>query len=158
MRFQGPKGLQGLKGRCALGVLAVLGVLSPLAAAPPAAVPIPDRPEQLRFDDLSFEVPNADGLRHVLSNGVPVYVVEDNTLPLVDVVVAVRSGDWIDPPERAGRASFTAALVRRGGTVSRPPDAFDEQADFLGADIDSVANITRSGATLNVSSQSLGEG
>ncbi|HKH46781.1 MAG TPA: pitrilysin family protein [Thermoanaerobaculia bacterium] len=144
--------------RCVLGVLAVLGVHSPLAAAPPAAVPIPDRPEQLRFADLTFEVPNADGLRHVLSNGVPVYVVEDHTLPLVDIVVAVRSGDWIDPPERAGRASFTAALVRRGGTASRPPDAFDEQVDFLGADIESLANVTRSGATLNVSSQSLGEG
>ncbi|HYU32807.1 MAG TPA: pitrilysin family protein [Thermoanaerobaculia bacterium] len=131
-------------------------VLSPALAAPP--ITIPDRPENLHFDDLRFEIPDAAGLRHVLSNGVPVYVVEDHTLPLVDVAVAVRSGDWIDPPERAGRASFTAALVRRGGTASRPPDDFDEQADFLGADIESLASATRSGATLNVSSQSLGEG
>jgi zinc protease len=120
-------------------------------------VVIPDRPEGLRFDDLRFDVPDAEGLRHVLSNGVPVYVVEDHTLPLVDVVVAVRSGDWIDPPEKAGRASFTAALVRRGGTASQAPDAFDEQADFLGANIESLANVTRSGATLNVSSPSFGE-
>jgi zinc protease len=87
-----------------------------------------------------------------------VYIVEDHTLPLVDITVAVHSGDWLDPVERAGRASFTGSLVRRGGTASRAPDAFDEQADFLGADIESVGNITRSGATLNVSSPSLGEG
>jgi zinc protease len=121
-------------------------------------VQIPDRPEQLRYDDLAFEVPNAEPFRHTLSNGVPVYVVEDHTLPLADVVVAVRSGDWLDPADRAGRASFTAALVRRGGTASKPPDVFDEQADFLGADLQSLANVTRSGATLNVSSASLGEG
>lgn len=142
----------------ALAVLCVLSVLSSLAAAPADPVQIPDRPESLRFGELRFEVPPADGLRHVLSNGVPVYVVEDHTLPLVDVAVAVRSGDWLDPLERTGRASFTGALVRRGGTASRAPDAFDEQADFLGADLNSVGSATRSGATLNVSSRFLGEG
>ena len=125
------------------------------AAAPPT---IPDRPEQLRFDDLRFEIPKAEEHRHVLKSGVPVYIVEDHTLPLVDIAVAVRSGDWLDPMDRVGRASFTATLVRRGGTASRAPDAFDEQADFLGADIESLAGTTRSGATLNVSSQSLGAG
>ncbi len=127
-------------------------------AAAPAPVVIPDRPEALRFEELRFEVPDAAALRHVLSNGVPVYVVEDHALPLVDVAVAVRSGDWVDPLEKAGRASFTAALVRRGGTASRTPDDFDEQADFLGAELASVASSTRSGATLNVSSSSFGEG
>lgn len=140
----------------ALGVLAVLGVLSPPALA--QTIAIPDRPEALRFGELRFEVPDAGKHRHVLSNGVPVYVVEDHSLPLVDVAVAVRSGDWIDPLERTGRASFTGALVRRGGTASRTPDEFDEQADFLGADLNSVASATRSGATLNVSSRFLGEG
>lgn len=143
-------------GALVLSVLLVLFVLSPLATAAP--VTIPDRPEQLPFDDLRFEVPEAEGFRHVLKNGVPVYIVEDHTLPLVDVAVAVRSGDWLDPADRTGRASFTGTLVRRGGTASREPDAFDEQADFLGADIESVGNISRSGATLNVSSQSLGAG
>ncbi len=141
--------------RSVLFVLFVLLVPSAHAQKPPA---IPDRPEALRFSELRFEVPPADGLRHVLASGVPVYVVEDHTLPLVDIAVAVRSGDWIDPVERAGRASFTAALVRRGGTATRPPDDFDEQTDFLGADIASLANATRSGATLNVSSRSLGDG
>ena len=158
---KGRKGLRGSQGRAVvvpyvLWVLYVLYVLSPPAAAAPPA--IPDRPEQLRFDDLRFEIPKAEEHRHVLKSGVPVYIVEDHTLPLVDVAVAVRSGDWLDPLDRVGRASFTAPLVRRGGTASRTPDAFDEQADFLGADIESLGSVTRSGATLNVSSQSLAEG
>ena len=141
---------------CVLYLLYVLCVLSPQAAAAPPA--IPDRPEQLRFEELRFELPKAEGHRHVLKSGVPVYIVEDHTLPLVDIAVAVRSGDWLDPLERIGQASFTASLLRRGGTASRDPDAFDEQADFLGANLNSLGSTTRSGATLNVSSQSLAEG
>jgi zinc protease len=127
-----------------------------LAAAPPAVV-IPDRPEALRFENLKFEVPRAEEGRHQLSNGVPVYIVEDHSLPLVDVALAVRAGDWLDPADHMGRASFAGALLRRGGTALRTPDEFDEQADFLGAEIDSLGGSTRSGATLNVSSRSFGE-
>jgi zinc protease len=147
------KPMKRLEGKLFLPVLLVL--LGTLAAAQP--VTIPDRPEGLRFGELRFEVPPAEGHRHVLSNGVPVYVVEDHGLPLVDVAVAVRAGDWADPADRVGRASFAAALMRRGGTASRTPDEFDDQVDFLGAQIDSVAGTTRSGATLNVSSRSFGE-
>lgn len=136
-------------------VFAVLAVLSPTAAAPQDK--IPDRPESLRFSELGFEVPRAEEHRVVLSNGVPVYVVEDHSLPLVDVAVAVRTGDWTDPADRVGVASFAGALVRRGGTGSRTPDELDEQVDFLGAEIDTVTGTTRSGATLNVSSRTLGE-
>lgn len=128
-----------------------------LLAAAPQPVVIPDRPEALRFENLSFEVPRAEGHRHQLSNGVPVYIVEDHSLPLVDVALAVRAGDWLDPADHLGRASFAGALLRRGGTGPRTPDAFDEQADFLGAEVNSVGGSTRSGATLNVSSPSFGE-
>lgn len=126
-----------------------------MAAAPP--VTIPERPERLRFAEARFEPPAAEGLRHQLSNGIPVYLVEDHSLPLVDVAVAVRTGDWVDTADRVGLASFAGALIRRGGTASKSPDEFDEQADFLGSQINSVAGTTRSGATLNVSSQRFGE-
>lgn len=120
-------------------------------------VRIPDRPENLRFPDFRFELPRAEERRHQLSNGIPVYVVEDRSLPLVDVALAVRVGDYLDPADRVGLASLTGLLIRRGGTASRSADEFDEQADFLGAEINSVSGSTRSGATLNVSSRYLGE-
>jgi zinc protease len=126
-----------------------------MAAAPP--VTIPERPERLRFEERRFEPPAAEQHRHQLSNGIPVYLVEDHSLPLVDVAVAVRTGDWVDTADRVGLASFAGALIRRGGTASKSPDEFDEQVDFLGSQINSVAGTTRSGATLNVSSRSFGE-
>ncbi len=136
---------------------ALLPLLAFLAATAPQPIAIPYRPEALRFETLRFEVPRAEAHRHQLSNGVPVYVVEDHGLPLVDVALAVRAGDWLDPSGHVGRASFAGALLRRGGAASRTSDEFDEQADFLGAEINSVGGSTRSGATLNVSSQGFGE-
>jgi zinc protease len=128
-----------------------------LAAAAPAQreVKIPDHPESLRFGAPRFEVPRAERYRHRLGNGVAVYVVEDRTLPMVDMALAARVGDWLDVPDRVGLASFTGSMMRRGGTLARSADAFDEEADFLGAEINSVAGSTRSGATLNVASRVL---
>lgn len=137
------------------GLLPILALL--LAAPPSGEVRIPDRPEQLRFEGRRFEVPKGEAYLHRLSNGVPVYVVEDRSLPLVDVALAVRAGDYLDPAERAGLASLTGALVRRGGTLTRSADEFDLRADFLGAEIDSVGGSTRSGATLSCGSRVFGE-
>lgn len=136
-------------------LLPLLSLLLIAAAPAPREVKIPERPESLRFGEPRFEVPDGDEVRHRLSNGVAVYVAEDHSLPLVDVALAARVGDWLDTPDRVGLASFTGAMIRRGGSLARSADAFDEEADFLGAEIDSVAGSTRSGATLNVASRVL---
>ncbi len=67
-----------------------------------AGRPVPSRPEELRFSELRLPVPDATKLRHRLQDGVVVYVAEDHTLPLVDVVLAITSGDADDPPDKAG--------------------------------------------------------
>jgi zinc protease len=95
-------------------------------------------------------VPAVEPVR--LPGGVAVYVVEDRTLPLVDVTVAVRAGDWLDPADKVGLASLTGLQVRRGGSAAQGPDEIDQEVDFLGAAIDSVGGSTRSGATLNCAS------
>ncbi|RMF21190.1 MAG: insulinase family protein, partial [Deltaproteobacteria bacterium] len=72
-------------------VLLALGIAAGLVAGaePAKTAAIPDRPEQLHYPPLRFEVPDAAAYRHVLSNGVPVYVVEDHALPLVNVAAIV---------------------------------------------------------------------
>jgi predicted Zn-dependent peptidase len=140
-----------------LPILALAAILLGAAAPPSREVRIPDRPEQLRFEGRRFEVPRGEAYLHRLSNGVPVFVVEDPSLPLVDVALAVRAGDFLDPADRVGLASLTGALLRRGGTLSRSADEFDLRADLLGAEIDSVGGSTRSGATLNCGSRVFGE-
>ena len=53
---------------------------------------IPAHPRELIFPTLEYTLPKAADHRHVLPNGVVVFVVEDHTLPLVDVSVLVRTG------------------------------------------------------------------
>jgi predicted Zn-dependent peptidase len=110
---------------------------------------IPARPEQLRPVPLVFDVPDAQKFRHQLSNGIPVYVVEDHTLPLVDVSLTVRLGAFLDPRDKPGLASLTTRMMRRGGTASLSPDAFDERADFLAANLGAQAGDTSGGASVS---------
>jgi zinc protease len=136
-------------------------VCRPAAAqgVPPAPAPaIPERPEQLRFGELRFEVPDRARLRHELAGGVVAYVVEDHALPLVRLQAILRTGAFREPAGKAGLASLTAAMLRKGGTAKATPEQFDERADFLAAQIGSGAGDVRATATLDVITPALGEG
>ncbi|HEX4952823.1 MAG TPA: pitrilysin family protein [Thermoanaerobaculia bacterium] len=128
------------------------------AAVPPRASPIPAHPRELSFPSLPFEVPDAERYRHRLSNGVPVYVVPDKTLPLVDVAIALRAGAWLEPPERTGLAGLTASMLRRAGTATLTPEELDERVDRLALELDASAGSLRAGAQLNAPSWLLDEG
>jgi zinc protease len=137
------------------GSLAAVSLYGQDAAA--AGAPIPGRPEQLRIPELVVPIPDPTGVRHELRNGIPVFVVADRSLPLVQITVAVASGDFQDPPERIGLAGLTGALVRRGGAGEWDPDAFDRRADELGCDFDSLGGGRRSGVTLDCGSAVLAD-
>ncbi len=136
----------------------VLGVvLVPLASTvgwAQTAQTIPVHPRQIDFDGDRQDLPQVDGRRYELSSGAIVYVVEDHTLPLVEISLATRAGSFLDPPDKAGLAIATATQLRRGGTSSLGPDDFDDRVDDLGALMDSKAGDTRAGATLSVPSWS----
>jgi len=143
-----------MRGRLAAAlIVATLVAPGVLAKEPkakkPAASRIPARPEQIQNRSLTFEVPDAAKYRHQLSNGIPVYIVEDHKLPLVDVSLTVRLGAFLDPQEEPGLAAMTAAMMRRGGTATRTPEEFDERADFLAANLNASAGETSGGASVN---------
>jgi predicted Zn-dependent peptidase len=118
-------------------------------SAKSAASAIPERPEQLSFEPLEFEVPAAESFRHVLDNGVVVYVAEDPSLPLVDVAVRLDIGAYLEEPGQEGLTGLTGTMLRRGGAGTLSPEDFDERADFLAAQISSFAGSTRAVASLN---------
>jgi zinc protease len=132
-------------------------VLAALALAAGVAAQVPSRPELLRFPPRSVSIPDPAGMRHALRNGIPVFVAEDHSLPLVQVHLALAAGDFQDPPDRIGLAGVTGALLRRGGAGAWPPDAFDARADLLAAELDSLGASTRSGVSLDCGSRVLGE-
>ncbi|HEY7699390.1 MAG TPA: pitrilysin family protein [Vicinamibacteria bacterium] len=110
---------------------------------------IPARPEELRFDELRFDVPDPARYRHELSNGVPVYVAPDSTFPLVHIGIQLRQGSYLEPENRVGLAGLTGSLLRTGGTSRLDPGAFDEEAEYLAAGISSFGGDSRAGASLD---------
>jgi predicted Zn-dependent peptidase len=123
-----------------------------------AAETVPARPEALTFGPLAFEVPKAEPMRHTLPGGVVVYVATDRSLPLVNIVLNLRTGAFREPADKPGLAALTAGLMRLGGTATRTPEQFDESADFLAAQIGSSAGDSGARASLNVLTSALDPG
>ena len=106
-------------------------------------------PRELTFPTLEFSVPNVASHRHVLSNGVVVFVVEDHTLPLVDISVIVRTGTYLDPVDKIGLGRLTGGQMRAGGTIGKTATEFDEQVAFLALQVGSSISQTRGSVSLN---------
>ncbi len=142
-----------------VGIRSLLtGALLCAHAALAQAPPVPAHPSELTYGPLAFEVPRAEQFRHVLPGGVVVYVVEDHTLPLVDLTLNLRAGAFREPAGKPGLAALTARLLRQGGTASMTPEQFDERVDFLAANLGASASPTGAQASLDVLSSKLDEG
>jgi zinc protease len=90
---------------------------------------IPAHPSKLKFQALDWTVPLGSPYRTELKNGLITYIAEDNTLPLVQVVLYIRSGSLLDPSGKEGLASLMANLMRVGGTSKYPADTLNELID-----------------------------
>jgi len=123
-----------------------------------AAPAIPDRPEKLQFPPLQYQPPRPADYRVVLSSGPVVYLAEDRELPLVNIDVTVRVGDYLDPQGQEGLADLAGSLLVRGGAGSRPAETLDERLAFLAALMSSAVNETEGSVQMNVLSKDLDEG
>ena len=110
---------------------------------------IPQHPSQLEFTPIEFTPPIAAEHRHELSNGVVVFLVEDHSLPLVNVQILVRTGAYLEPADKAGLAALTGSQMRAGGTTSMTAAEFDEEAAFLAAQFGAYIGDSQGGANLN---------
>ncbi|MGB7283103.1 MAG: pitrilysin family protein [Candidatus Acidiferrum sp.] len=75
----------------------------------------------------------------VLKNGLTVLLMQKRGVPLIDLFAVVKTGAAAHPPEEAGLASVTAALLRKG-TKSRTAQQFAADFDFIGGSIDAGAD------------------
>ena len=106
-------------------------------------------PSKLKFDEVQFTAPKRADHRHEIAGGVVAYVVEDRSLPLVDISVLVRTGSYLDPKGKEGLAEIVGELLRSGGTSKLSPNEFDEEIDFLAAQVSSSIGDERGSASLN---------
>ena len=120
-------------------ILLTTCVCTSLLAGNTFAADIPDRPEKLTHPPLTFEPPEATAHRHVLDHGVIAYLVPDRALPLVDIDVMLRAGDYLDPQGKEGLAGLTGYLLTRGGIKSKTAAELDQRTAFLAAQLGSAA-------------------
>jgi predicted Zn-dependent peptidase len=83
--------------------------------------------------------------RAELENGLRILVLEDHRLPRMALSLTVRRGEASLPPERAGLASFTAELMKRGAG-NRNALALASAVDELGASLGVSAGWDSMGA------------
>lgn len=134
------------------GLAIVVGAVGLMASE------IPDRPEKLSFPPLAYEPPAPAEYRVMLQNGPVAYVVPDRELPLVNLVILLRAGNYVVPEGKEGLAELTGYLLTRGGTASRTAEELEERLDFLAAQLGSGIGDTQGSISLNLLRKDLDEG
>jgi len=85
-----------------------------------------------------------------LANGMKVYGIEQNELPLVQFNITMKGGHLLDTPEKAGVASLMGQLMNEG-TKNKTPLELEEAIEMLGANI----GIYASGTSVSISGSCL---
>ncbi len=73
------------------------------------------------------------------------------------VAVRIRAGRYLDPTGKTGLAEAVGSLLRSGGAARWSAEEFDEEADFLAAQLSSFLGDTSGSVSVNALSKDLGE-
>jgi len=76
--------------------------------------------------------------REVLPNGIVLLVAERPAIPIIAVRVSHRAGAVFDPPDHAGLANLTGAVLTRG-TAKRSGPELDAAIEFVGGRLEAGA-------------------
>lgn len=105
-------------------------------------------PAHLSYKPLEFPFPQAEQVK--LSNGIELYLLEDNELPLINLVALVRTGSVFEPKNKAGLASLTGTVMRTGGTSSLSGDEINEKLEFIAGSVETGIGREVGSASLSV--------
>ena len=103
--------------------------------------------EELTFEPIEFKPPVPE--KRMLSNGMTLYLLEDHELPLFNISGLIKTGDIYDPADKIGLSGIFATVMRTGGTVSREPDALNEELESMAASVE--VGMSREYGTINLS-------
>lgn len=112
--------------------LACAALTGPLGAASLHAQDVGRRAvERLRYPELRFDPPKPEV--HELPGGVPVYLLEDHSLPLVNVLARFEGGYANFGREYYAAGTALPSLLRGGGTRDLTPDSVDVLLEYYAA-------------------------
>lgn len=107
-----------------------------------------ERWHELEFPELkSFNKP--DVATFSLKNGIRVYLVEDNELPLVSISALVRTGSILEPMDKVGLASMTGTVMRSGGSQKYPADVLNPMLEDKAAVMSTGIGFSSGSVSMN---------
>ncbi len=136
---------------------------APLTGAPeknasgPGYFPLPtalDRdPTKLPIAPLDLKVLRPEKV--AFDNGLTLYLMEDHTVPLINLRALVAAGSFDDDAAKLGTADICFDLLASGGAGDFTADALDELLEFHAADAGGSAGDEYSALSLNLRSADL---
>jgi predicted Zn-dependent peptidase len=89
-------------------------------------------PSELEYDPIKITMPEITEMS--LSNGMECIFIEDHEIPVVDVVLLVKT--YFPDKEKYGLNEMAAWVMRNGGTETWPGDKLNDELEFLAAGIE----------------------
>jgi zinc protease len=108
---------------------------------PPLSQPQPPVPQRVELD-----------------SGMIVYLLEDHELPIVDIILRIRTGAIYEPADKVGLADITGTVMRTGGTASKTGDELDEILENLAASVEVGIGDDSGSASMSVLKENLDTG
>lgn len=138
---------RGTRSAAALFAL-LLALPLPAQTAAAGSVAKPDRSKPPALGPVrTLKLPPVQKL--TLSNGLPVLLVEQHEVPVIQVSVVARAGAGADPRDKPGLASVTADMLDEGAG-SRTALQIADELDFLGANLQAGAGWDSTSVGLHV--------
>ena len=92
-------------------------------------------PRKMTFPPLTFEIPKAE--RVVLECGMPVYLLRDPELPIINLTAMVHTGSVYEPASHSGLAALTGSVMRSGGAGGVATEKIDDELEFMASAVES---------------------
>lgn len=95
--------------------------------------------DQFQFAKLNpLRMPKVEQI--TLKNGLQLLLVEDKSLPTIDMRGMIYSGQVYEPAEKAGLAIITGEVLRSGGTEKLNGDELDRELETMAASVETGIN------------------
>ncbi|ESA33540.1 zn-dependent peptidase [Leptolyngbya sp. Heron Island J] len=136
--------------------MAALGLVLTLGWSKPANAVTARHYTDLEFGPLS-EIQIPDFERYELPNGMVVYLMENHDLPLVGGSATFKTGEFMEPDDKAGLAGIMGQAMRVGGTANYSPDQLNQFLEQRAASVETSLGATSGSASFNALSEDLAD-
>jgi len=119
-----------------------------LGRVPAIAVAPAKHYTELEFPPLP-ELEIADYTRFQLDNGIIVYLIEDQELPLISGNALFHTGSRFEPANKVGLADLTGTVMRTGGTSQHSPEQINQLLEQKAAAVETGIGGTVGNASFN---------